>query len=115
VPIISFTSLNSVLLIHHEFAEGGGVRCILVVSIIVFLRGVLCIFLLHVHVYIRASGPQMNTSAIPNSSYSAHLLTLITHSMTKKSHEQGDNMNFLNQDVIDHCGHYSILCLVWIL
>jgi hypothetical protein len=35
-------------------------------SIIVFLQGVLCIFPLHVHVYIRASGPQMNTSAIHN-------------------------------------------------
>jgi hypothetical protein len=62
--IISFTSPNSVFLIHHEFE--GGVRCILPFSIIVFFQGVLCIFLLHVHVYIWASGPQMNIGAIPN-------------------------------------------------
>jgi hypothetical protein len=38
-------------------------------SIIVFLQGGLCIFPLHVHVYIWASGPQMNTSAIHNTGH----------------------------------------------
>jgi hypothetical protein len=63
VSIISFTSSNSVLLIHHEFEEG---RYILAVSIIVFLEEVLFIFPLHVYVYIQVSNPQINTSDIPN-------------------------------------------------
>jgi hypothetical protein len=64
VLIISFISLNSVLLIHHEFE--GSIRYVLAFSIIVFLRGALCIFPPPVHVYIRALGTQMNTSAIHN-------------------------------------------------
>jgi hypothetical protein len=35
-------------------------------SIFVFLQGFFAYFSLHVHVYIRASGPLMNTSAIHN-------------------------------------------------
>jgi hypothetical protein len=35
-------------------------------SIVVFLQGFFAYFSLHVHVYIRASGPLMNTSAIHN-------------------------------------------------
>jgi hypothetical protein len=35
-------------------------------SIIVFLHGILYIFHLHIHIYIRASGPQMNAGAIHN-------------------------------------------------
>jgi hypothetical protein len=38
-------------------------------SIIVFIQGVLCIFLLHVHIYIYVSDPQMNTSDIHNIPY----------------------------------------------
>jgi hypothetical protein len=49
------------------------VRCILAFSIIVFFQGVLYIFPLHVHIYIRVSGPQINTSAIPNSSIPTNL------------------------------------------
>jgi hypothetical protein len=40
--IISFTSPNSVLLIHHEF--DGGIRYVLAFFIIVFLQRILCIF-----------------------------------------------------------------------
>jgi hypothetical protein len=42
------------------------VKCILVVSIIVFVQGILCIFSLHLYVHIRTSDPHMNTSAISN-------------------------------------------------
>jgi hypothetical protein len=40
--IISFTSINSVLSIHHEFEESIGY--VLAFSIIVFIQEVLCIF-----------------------------------------------------------------------
>jgi hypothetical protein len=42
------------------------VHNILVVSIIVFLQGIIYIFSFHVHVYIQSSGLQMNTSVILN-------------------------------------------------
>jgi hypothetical protein len=57
-----------VLLIHHEF-EGGGIRYVLVFSIIVFFRGLFIYSPPPVHVYIRAFDPHMNTSAIHNSNY----------------------------------------------
>jgi hypothetical protein len=66
--IISFTSPNSVLLIHYEFEEGG-IRYVLVFSIIVFLQGVFVYSPPHVHVYIWVIDPQMNISAIHNNYY----------------------------------------------
>jgi hypothetical protein len=62
--IINFTSLNSVLLIDHEFE--GGVIYVLVFLFLCSFRGLFVYFPLHVHVYIRASSSQMNISAIHN-------------------------------------------------
>jgi hypothetical protein len=62
--IINFTSLNSVLLIDHEFE--GGVIYVLVFLFLCSFRGLFVYFPLHVHIYIRVSGPQMNTSVIHN-------------------------------------------------
>jgi hydrogenase-4 membrane subunit HyfE len=71
VLIISFTSPNSVLLIHHKFERG--IRYVLAFSIIVFLQWVLYIFSPPVHVYIQAIGYQMNTNAIHNSHQDPYL------------------------------------------
>jgi hypothetical protein len=62
--IISFTSPNSVLLIHYEFK--GGIRYVLTFSIIVFLQGVLYIFSPSCTCIYSGPGPQMNTSDIHN-------------------------------------------------
>jgi hypothetical protein len=57
VLIISFTSPNPVLLIHHEFE--GGVRYVLVFLFLYFFMGFFVYFPLHIHIYIQVSGPQI--------------------------------------------------------
>jgi hypothetical protein len=64
--IISFTSSNSVLLIHHEFEED--IRYVLAFLLFYFSMGFFVYSLLLVHVYIQVFGSQMNTSVIHNNS-----------------------------------------------
>jgi hypothetical protein len=65
VLTISFTSPNSVFLIHHEFE--GDIRCVIGFFHYCISPGVLCIFSPScTYIYIWASGPHMNISAIHN-------------------------------------------------
>jgi hypothetical protein len=66
-PIISFTSPNLVLLIHHEFE--GSIRCVIGFLLLYFSKGFSIYFSPPVHVYIWTSVPHMNTSGIHNIRY----------------------------------------------
>jgi hypothetical protein len=69
MPITSFNSTNSVLLIHHQF-EGGGVRCILAFLLLHSFRRFF-IYFFHVHIYIYSA--LMNISAIYNKAHKCSL------------------------------------------
>jgi hypothetical protein len=57
--IINIDQFESCILINQI-----NVRCVLVFLLLYSFKGFFVYFPLHVHVYIRVSGPQMNTSAI---------------------------------------------------